>query len=182
MAITLVRGSTKKRRRGRQWRAAANVWRPSWPGRNFGVRSGVPTAILRLAGIYGPGRNAFMQIARGDARRIVKPGQVFNRIHVDDIVQAIDAALRQKASGIFNVADDEPCPPGDPLAFAAQLLERDPPPEISFEQAAPTMSPLALSFWQDCRRVRNDKLKRELGVNLLYPTYREGLRALLAAP
>jgi len=162
--------------RSRERLAAELAWQ------NFGVRSGVPTAILRLAGIYGPGRNAFTQIARGDARRIVKPGQVFNRIHVDDIVQAIDAALRQKASGIFNVADDEPCPPGDPLAFAAQLLERDPPPEISFERAAPTMSPLALSFWQDCRRVRNDKLKRELGVNLLYPTYRKGLRALLAAP
>ncbi|MGA8652825.1 MAG: SDR family oxidoreductase [Xanthobacteraceae bacterium] len=165
-----------KMARSRERLAAELAWQ------NFGVRSGVPTAILRLAGIYGPGRNAFTQIARGDARRIVKPGQVFNRIHVDDIVQAIDAALRQKASGIFNVADDEPCPPGDPLAFAAQLLERDPPPEISFEQAAPTMSPLALSFWQDCRRVRNDKLKRELSVNLLYPTYREGLRALLAAP
>jgi nucleoside-diphosphate-sugar epimerase len=149
---------------------------------NFGARSRIPVAILRLAGIYGPDRNALLQIARGDARRIVKPGQVFNRIHVEDIAQAIDAALTQTASGIFNVADDEPCPPGDPLAFAAQLLGRPPPPEISFEQAAPAMSPLALSFWQDCRRVRNDKLKRELGVTLRYPTYREGLRALLNAP
>ena len=109
-----------KMARSRERLAAELAWQ------NFGVRSGVPTAILRLAGIYGPGRNAFTQIARGDARRIVKPGQVFNRIHVDDIVQAIDAALRQKASGIFNVADDEPCPPGDPLAFAAQLLETRP--------------------------------------------------------
>jgi nucleoside-diphosphate-sugar epimerase len=121
-------------------------------------------------------------VARGDARRIVKPGQVFNRIHVADIAQAIDAALAQRASGIFNVADDEPCPPGEPLAFAAQLLGRPPPPEMPFEETAPTMSPLALSFWQDCRRVRNDKLKRELGVSLRYPTYREGLRALLSAP
>ena len=80
--------------------------------------------------------------------------------------------------GVFNVADDEPTPPGDPLALAAQLLGRAPPPEVSFEEAAPSMSPMALSFWQDCRRVRNDKLKCELGVNLLYPTYREGLRAL----
>jgi nucleoside-diphosphate-sugar epimerase len=103
---------------------------------------------------------------------------VFNRIHVGDIAQAIDAAFVRKASGIFNVADDEPSPPGDPIVFAAQLLGRDPPPEIAFEAAAPSMSPMALSFWQDCRRVKNDKLKRELGLTLRYPTYREGLRAL----
>jgi len=162
--------------RSRERLAAEQAWQ------NFAAHSGIPITILRLAGIYGPGRNAFTQIARGDARRIVKPGQVFNRIHVDDIAQAIDAALRQKSSGIFNVADDEPCPPGDPLVFAAQLLGRAPPPEISFDEAAPGMSPLALSFWEDCRRVRNDKLKRKLGVTLLYPTYREGLRALLTAP
>jgi nucleoside-diphosphate-sugar epimerase len=161
--------------RSRERLAAEQAWQ------DFGAHSGVPVAILRLAGIYGPGRNAFTQIARGDARRIVKPGQVFNRIHVDDIAQAIDAALTQKSAGIFNVADDEPCPPGDPLAFAAQLLGRVPPPEISFDEAAPGMSPLALSFWQDCRRVRNDKLKRKLGVTLLYPTYREGLRTLMTA-
>jgi nucleoside-diphosphate-sugar epimerase len=160
--------------RSRERLAAERAWQ------DFGARSGVPVAILRLAGIYGPDRNALVQVARGDARRIVKPGQVFNRIHVEDIAQAIDAALTQRASGIFNVADDEPCPPGDPLTFAAELLGRPPPPEISFEEAAPTMSPLALSFWQDCRRVRNDKLKRELGVRLRYPTYREGLRVLLA--
>lgn len=162
--------------RGRERLAAERAWQ------DFGARSGVAVAILRLAGIYGPDRNALVQVARGDARRIVKPGQVFNRIHVDDIAQAIDAALTQRASGIFNVADDEPCPPGEPLAFAAQLLGRSPPPEVPFEQAAPAMSPLALSFWQDCRRVRNDKLNRELGVSLRYPTYREGLRALLSPP
>jgi hypothetical protein len=147
----------------------------------FGQRSGAAVAILRLAGIYGPGRNALVQIARGDARRIVKAGQVFNRIHVGDIAQAIDAGLARAATGIFNVADDEPSPPGDPIVFAAQLLGRDPPPEIPFEEAAPSMSPMALSFWQDCRRVRNDKLKRELVVALNYPTYREGLRAVFAA-
>ena len=162
--------------RGRERLAAERAWQ------DFGARSGVAVAILRLAGIYGPDRNALVQVARGDARRIVKPGQVFNRIHVDDIAQAIDAALTQRASGIFNVADDEPCPPGEPLAFAAQLLGRSPPPEVPFEQAAPAMSPLALSFWQHCRRVRNDKLNRELGVSLRYPTYREGLRALLSPP
>jgi nucleoside-diphosphate-sugar epimerase len=103
---------------------------------------------------------------------------VFTRIHVDDIAQAIDAALAQRADGIFNVADDEPVPPGDPVTFAAALLGVPPPPEIPYEQAAPSMSPVAKSFWQGCRRVKNDKLKRELGVTLRYATYREGLRAL----
>ena len=147
----------------------------------LGARCGAAVAILRLAGIYGPGQNALVQIEQGNARRIVKPGQVFNRIHVADIAQAIDAAFARKVGGIFNVADDEPSAPGDPLAFAAQLLGRDPPPEVPFEEAAPLLSPMALSFWQECRRVRNDRLKRELGVSLLYPTYREGLRALFAA-
>ena len=141
----------------------------------------MPVAILRLAGIYGPGQNALVQIARGSARRVVKPGQVFNRIHVADIAQAIDAAFARKVSGVFNVADDEPTPAGDPIVFAAQLLGTVPPPEIAFADAAPAMSPMGLSFWQECRRVRNDKLKRELGVNLRYPTYREGLRALFEA-
>jgi nucleoside-diphosphate-sugar epimerase len=161
--------------RSRERLGAEQAWQ------DFGAHSGIPVAILRLAGIYGPGRNALVQVARGDARRIVKPGQVFNRIHVDDIAQAIDAALTQKATGIFNVADDEPCPPGDPLAFAAQLLGCAPPAEISFDEAAPSMSPMALSFWQDCRRVGNNKLKRTLGVTLRYPSYREGLRALAAS-
>lgn len=147
---------------------------------DLGARHGIAVAILRLAGIYGPGRNALVQIARGTARRIVKPGQVFNRIHVGDIAQAIDAALARNASGIFNVADDEPTPPADPIAFAAKLMGVEPPSEIPFAQAAPSMSPMALSFWQECRRVKNDKLKRDLGVRLRYPTYREGLRALYA--
>jgi nucleoside-diphosphate-sugar epimerase len=158
--------------RGRERLAAEQAWQ------DFGERRNIPVAVLRLAGIYGPGRNALTQVGRGDARRIAKPGQVFNRIHVADIAQAIDAALARKASAIFNVADDEPSPPGDPLAFAAQLLGVPPPPEIAYEQVEATMSPLAKSFWQECRRVRNDKLKRELGVTLQYPTYREGLRAL----
>jgi nucleoside-diphosphate-sugar epimerase len=158
------------RSRGR--RDAERAWQ------ELGRRRGIPVAILRLAGIYGPERNALTQVARGDARRIVKPGQVFNRIHVDDIAQAIDAAFARKASGIFNVADDEPSSPGDPLMLAAQLLGVPPPPEIPYAAAASSMSPLAQSFWQECRRVKNDKLKRELGVALRYPTYREGLRAL----
>ena len=161
--------------RSRERLAAEAEWQA------LGARRGIGVAILRLAGIYGPGRSALTQVKRGDARRIVKPGQVFNRIHVGDIAQAIDAAIACRAAGIFNVADDEPTPPGEPLAFAAQLLDVPPPPEIPFAQAAPAMSELALSFWQECRRVKNDKLKRELGVRLRYPTYREGLRTLLNA-
>jgi nucleoside-diphosphate-sugar epimerase len=161
--------------RGRNRLAAEQGWQ------DLGKNRGIAVAVLRLAGIYGPGRNALLQVAGGKARRIVKPGQIFNRIHVDDIAQAIDAAFSRRAHGIFNVADDEPSPPGDPLAFAAKLLGVDPPPEIPFAEGAPSMSPLALSFWQECRRVRNDKLKRELGVTLRYPTYREGLSALLDA-
>jgi nucleoside-diphosphate-sugar epimerase len=161
--------------RGQKRLAAERAWT------GFGAHSGAEVAILRLAGIYGPGRNALLQIARGDARRIVKPGQVFNRVHVDDIAQAIDAAFASRRRGVFNVADDEPAPPGDPIVFAAQLLGRDPPPEIPFAEAEPLLSPLAQSFWRECRRVKNDKLKRELGVTLLFPTYREGLRALFAA-
>ncbi len=161
--------------RSRDRLAAERAWE------KLGARHGKSIAILRLAGIYGPGQNALVQIARGDARRIVKPGQVFNRIHVGDIAQAINAAFARPAAGIFNVADDEPTPAADPIAFAAQLLGVERPPEIPFDEAAPSMSPMGLSFWQECRRVRNDKLKRELGVTLHYPTYREGLRALFEA-
>jgi nucleoside-diphosphate-sugar epimerase len=158
--------------RSRKRVAAEKAWQ------KLGARTGAAVAILRLAGIYGPGRNALVQVAGGKSRRVLKAGQVFNHIHVADIAQAVDAAFVRKAAGIFNVADDEPTPAGDPLALAAQILGRDPPPEIAFDEAAPEMTPMALSFWQDCRRVRNDKLKRQLGVSLLYPTYREGLRAL----
>jgi nucleoside-diphosphate-sugar epimerase len=138
--------------------------------------------VLRLAGIYGPGQNALLQIARGKARRIVKPGQIFNRIHVADIARAIDAAFTRCASGVFNIADDEPAPPADPIVFAAQLMGRAAPPEEKFDDVAASMSPMALSFWEECRRVKNDKLKRALGVTLRYPTYRDGLRALFEKP
>jgi len=160
--------------RGR-WRfAAEQAWQ------EFGARRGVAVAVLRLAGIYGPGQSALVALARGKARRIFKEGQVFNRIHVGDIAQAIDASFARGASGVFNLADDEPSSPADPIVFAAELMAREPPPEISFGEAAPAMSGLGLSFWRECRRVRNDKLKRELEVTLRYPTYREGLRALFA--
>jgi nucleoside-diphosphate-sugar epimerase len=161
--------------RGSTRLAAERDWR------GIGESNGASVAVLRLAGIYGPGQNALEQIARGKARRIIKPGQIFNRIHVADIAQAIDAAFTRRASGIFNVADDEPSPQGDPIVFAAKLLGIEPPPEIPFAQAAQSMTPMGLSFWQECRRVKNDKLKRELGVTLRYPTYREGLRALFTS-
>jgi nucleoside-diphosphate-sugar epimerase len=158
-----------------RWRVAAEE---AW--QEFGARGGIAVAVLRLAGIYGPGQNALIALARGRARRIVKAGQVFNRIHVGDIAQAIDAAFARRAAGAFNLADDEPSPPADPIVFAAKLMGREPPPEIPFEEAAPAMSEMGVSFWQECRRVRNDKLTRELAVTLRFPTYREGLQALFA--
>jgi nucleoside-diphosphate-sugar epimerase len=105
---------------------------------------------------------------------------VFNRIHVSDIAQAIDAAFARAADGVFNVTDDEPTPQGVPIAMAAGLLGMAPPPEVPFAEAAKAMSPMALSFYGESKRVRNAKLKGELGVALRYPTYREGLRALYA--
>ena len=147
----------------------------------LGTRAGKPVAILRLAGIYGPGQNALVQVARGTAKRIDKPDQAFNRIHVGDIALATDAAFLHRANGVLNVTDDEPTPQGVPIAFAAELLGVSSPPEIPFAEAAKTMSPMALSFYGESKRVRNDKLKRELGVALRYPTYREGLRALHAS-
>ncbi|MEA2871359.1 MAG: hypothetical protein QOH67_1335 [Hyphomicrobiales bacterium] len=160
--------------RSRERLAAEQAWSA------LGARAGKPVAILRLSGIYGPGQNALTQVARGSARRIDKQGQVFNRIHVADIAQAIDAAFVHRANGVFNVTDDEPTPQGVPIAFAADLLGIAPPPEIAFAQAAKGLSPMALSFYGESKRVKNDKLKRELGVRLRYPNYRDGLRALFA--
>jgi nucleoside-diphosphate-sugar epimerase len=154
--------------------AAEDAWR------RFGAQNDRAVAILRLAGIYGPGRNALVSLAEGTARRIVKHGQVFNRIHVADIAQAIDACLAQDATGVFNLADDEPGPPQDVIAFAAELLGKPPPPEIPFDDARAGMGAMAQSFYGENRRVRNAKLKQTLGVGLAYPTYREGLRALLS--
>jgi nucleoside-diphosphate-sugar epimerase len=146
--------------------------------RTLGRERAIPVAILRLAGIYGPAQNALVNVRLGRARNIAKPGQVFNRIHVADIAQAIDAAFAHGADGIFNVTDDAPTPPGDPIVFAARLLGIVPPPEIPFAEAVTTMTPLAASFYAENRRVRNERLKRVLGVTLRYPTFREGLAAL----
>ena len=134
---------------------------------------------LRLAGIYGPGRNALRNLQAGTARRIVKPGQVFNRIHVEDIARAIDAAFASERAGIWNVCDDEPGPPQDVIAHAATLMGVAPPAEIAFDEAE--MSPMARSFYATNNRVSNAALKRDLGVALAYPTYRDGLAALWQA-
>ncbi|GGF75870.1 NAD(P)-dependent oxidoreductase [Azorhizobium oxalatiphilum] len=144
----------------------------------LGVRKGIPVASLRLAGIYGPGRNAFLNLKAGEARRIDKPGQVFNRIHVADIATSMAAVIGQGFSGLLNVTDDRPAPPGDPIAFAAGLMGVEPPPLLPFAEVAQTMSPMALSFWAGNKRVRNTRLKEELGVTLAYPTFEDGLGAL----
>ncbi len=156
--------------RARQRLAAEKAWE------TLAADRGVPLAIFRLAGIYGPGRNALVNLAEGKAHRIVKPGQVFNRIHVDDIVQTLEVAIARNAAGLFNVTDDEPAPPQDVVAYAAQLMSIDPPPEIAFAEA--DLSPMARSFYGDNKRVANALIKRELGIALRFPSYREGLGTL----
>lgn len=142
----------------------------------WGTIAGSRLAILRLAGIYGPERNALARLRDGSARRIVKPGQVFNRIHVDDIARAIMAAVAREASGVFNVCDDEPAPPQDVIAHAAELLGIAPPPDEDYATAP--MTPMARSFYASSNRVRNVRAKRDLGLELAFPTYREGLKQL----
>ncbi|GGK36632.1 SDR family oxidoreductase [Salinarimonas ramus] len=147
----------------------------------LGARSGKRVCVLRLGGIYGPGRNPILQLRAGTARRIVKPGQVFNRIHVADIAQAVNAAfVRGRAGGVYNVVDDEPTPPQDVIAYAGEVAGIAPPPEIPFEEAE--LSPMGRAFWSTSKRVSNRRLREELGVALLYPTYREGITALADAP
>jgi nucleoside-diphosphate-sugar epimerase len=134
--------------------------------------------IFRLAGIYGPGRNALESLKAGTAKRVIKVGQIFSRIHVDDIAGILLASINNPNPGrIYNVADDEPCPPQDVIAYAAQLLKMEPPPEIPFEQAE--LTPMARSFYADSKRVSNARVKEELGYKFLYPNYRIGLKALL---
>jgi nucleoside-diphosphate-sugar epimerase len=141
---------------------------------------GVEADILRLAGIYGPGRNALINLQRGDSRLIVKPGQVFNRAHVDDIAEISRLVLTRNLKGqIWNVADEEPAPPQDVVAYAAALLGLKRPPEQPFERAS--LSPMAREFYADNKRVSIAKAKAELGFAPAYPTYREGLKALAEA-
>jgi nucleoside-diphosphate-sugar epimerase len=146
---------------------------------DWGDRLGAPVDLLRLAGIYGPGRNALQQLRAGTAKRVVKSGQVFNRIHVDDIASAITACLSGKTDGgPLIVADDEPAPPQDVVAYAAGLMGVEPPPEIPFDQA--DLSPMGASFYAECKRASNTRLRDLIGP-LAFPTYREGLSALWAA-
>jgi len=141
----------------------------------------LPVHVFRLAGIYGPGRSALDQVRSGTARRIDKPEHLFSRIHVDDIANVIRASIAKPNPGaVYNVCDDEAASPADVTAFACDLLGVAPPPAIPFEEARVSMSPMALSFWRDNRRVSNRRIGDELGVMLKYPNYREGLRAVLA--
>jgi nucleoside-diphosphate-sugar epimerase len=141
---------------------------------------GLPLHIFRLAGIYGPGRGPFEKVREGKARRIVKPGQVFSRIHVEDIAQVLIASMAHPQAGaVYNLCDDDPAPPQDVIAHAAELLGLPLPPEIPFDEAE--LSPMARSFYAESKRVDNHRMKEELGVQLRYPDYRSGLAALLAA-
>lgn len=144
--------------------------------RDYAAARGVPLTILRLAGIYGPGRSTFDKLRDGTARRVIKPGQVFNRIHVDDIGRVTALAAEAGLAGTFNLADDEPAPPQDLVAHAAALLDVEPPPEIAYADAE--FTPMQRSFYADNKRVSNTTIKRALGIELLYPTYREGLASI----
>ncbi|HZF32449.1 MAG TPA: SDR family oxidoreductase [Candidatus Angelobacter sp.] len=142
---------------------------------------GLPLHVFRLAGIYGPGRSALDSLRAGTARRVIKRGQVFSRIHVADIVQVLRASMaRPNPGAVYNICDDDPAPPWEVIEYAAELLGVAPPPAVPFEQAQ--LSDMARSFYDDNKRVRNERIKRELGVRLKYPSYREGLRALLSSP
>ncbi|WP_300516058.1 SDR family oxidoreductase [Aliiroseovarius sp.] len=159
---------TPATKRGQQRVEAEAAWRAL----------NLPLHIFRLAGIYGPGRGPFAKVRAGTARRIVKPNQVFSRIHVEDIAQVLAASIaRPNPGAIYNVCDDEAAPPEDVLAMAAEMLDLPVPPAEDFATA--DMTPMARSFYAESKRVRNDRIKGDLGVQLAYPTYREGLAALL---
>ena len=148
--------------------------------RDYAQERGVPLLVLRLAGIYGPGRSAFDKLREGTARRIVKPGQVFNRIHVEDIGRVTALAAQRRLAGTFNLADNEPAPPQDLIAYAARQMGVAVPPDVPFEEA--DMTPMARSFYSDNKRVSNRAIRDALGIDLLYPTYREGLGAIGKVP
>jgi nucleoside-diphosphate-sugar epimerase len=146
----------------------------------FGAANDLAVHIFRLAGIYGPGQNQLVQLAKGNARRVIKPGQIFNRIHVEDIARAVDASIdRPRAGRIYNVTDNEPAPPQDVVTFAAGLCGCEAPREIDIEDAG--LTEMGRSFYAENKRVQNQRLRDELGVALAYPTYREGLTALREA-
>jgi nucleoside-diphosphate-sugar epimerase len=160
--------------RGRRRVAAEQGWLALWRDH------GLPVHLFRLAGIYGPGRNALATLREGSAKRVIKPGQVFSRIHVDDIAAVLAASLaRPNPGAAYNVADDDPAPPWEVIEEAARLLGLAPPPAVPFEAAS--LSPMARSFYEDNKRTANRRIKDELGVTLRYPDYRAGLAALAAA-
>lgn len=157
--------------RGRQRVRAEAAWQAT----------GLPLHIFRIAGIYGPGRGPFRKVRDGSARRVIKEGQWFSRIHVEDIGAVLEASIHRPDPGrIYNICDDDPSPPQDVLAHAAELLGLPIPPAVPIEEAE--MNPLQRSFYAESKRVRNDRIKSELGVQLAYPTYRAGLAALMANP
>ena len=159
---------TPSTRRGALRVAAESAWQTT----------DLPLHIFRLAGIYGPGRGPFSKVRNGTARRIIKAGQMFSRIHADDIAQVVAASIAQPRPGaVYNLCDDDPAPPQDVLAYAAELLGLPLPPEVDFDSA--DMTPMARSFYAENKRVRNDLIKSELGVRLKYPSYKEGLQSLL---
>ncbi|MEX0283806.1 MAG: SDR family oxidoreductase [Paracoccaceae bacterium] len=162
---------TPSTRRGRWRKEAEDAWQ---------AIPDLPLHIFRLAGIYGPGRGPFEKVRNGTAKRVIKPGQVFSRIHVEDIAQVLLASVNRPNPGaIYNLCDDDPAPPQDVLGFAAELLGYPLPPEVDFETAE--MSPMARSFYSDSKRVRNNRIKDELGVVLKHPTYKAALTAMLEA-
>ncbi len=159
--------------RSRRRVEAENAWLA------FGARTGRRVEIFRLAGIYGPGRSAIERLREGSVQNIIKPGQVFNRIHVEDIARTLRAAIDGRGRHqVYNVADDEPAPPQDVIAFAADLLQIPPPPPIALADAQ--LSPMAASFYAESKRVGNSRLRLDLRVELKFPSYREGLRAIVA--
>ncbi|MFQ5955373.1 MAG: SDR family oxidoreductase [Kiloniellales bacterium] len=160
--------------RGRRRLAAERAWLGLWR------QHGLPVHLFRLAGIYGPGRGAIEAVRAGTARRIDKPGQVFSRIHVDDLVAALRASMdRPDPGSAYNLCDDDPAPPADVIAYACKLLGVEAPPLIRFEDAE--LSAMGRSFYRDNKRVRNRRIKETLGVRLKYPDYKAGLEAILAA-
>jgi nucleoside-diphosphate-sugar epimerase len=159
--------------RGRRRAVAEAAWLSLWR------ECGVPLHVFRLAGIYGPGRSPFDALRAGTARRIDKPGQVFSRIHIDDLANVLRASMaRPRPGAVYNVCDDEPASSGDVIAHAAEVLGVPPPPPVPFAAAA--LSSMARSFYADNKRVSSALIKRELGVRLRYPNYRAGLAAILA--
>lgn len=157
--------------RGKARLAAERGWQA------LGATHGAGVALFRIAGIYGPGRSAITALREGRAHRVVKPGQVFNRIHVTDLGRIVAAAAQARATGPFNLCDTEPAPPQDVVAHAARLMGIAPPPEVPFETA--TLSPMARSFYAESKRLRSVRVARDLGLQLAYPDYRAGLAAIL---